>query len=158
SRCVYVDNEPVAAAHAQVLLERHGDPQRHAVIQGDLRDPDTTWRRARETGVLDPHRPLGLIIVGVLYFFGPDEDPHAIVAPGGTRVESDGTARRQPRHGERHRRTRQEAVILPGGTPWCGSVPPGGHRSFGYRFANHRCSRSNAWCTASAAPAYDSRT
>jgi len=80
SRCVYVDNEPVAAAHAQVLLERHGDPQRHAVIQGDLRDPDTIWRRAMETGVLDPREPIGLIIVGVLYFFGPDEDPHGIVA------------------------------------------------------------------------------
>lgn len=80
SRCVYVDNEPVAAAHAQVLLERHGDPERHAVVQGDLREPDTVWRRAMDTGVLDPQQPIGLIIVGVLYFFGAGDDPHGIVA------------------------------------------------------------------------------
>jgi hypothetical protein len=71
SRCVYVDNEPVAVAHSQVLLERHGDPDRHAVLHGDLREPDEIWRRAMATGVLDPDRPIGLIVVGVLYFLGP---------------------------------------------------------------------------------------
>jgi hypothetical protein len=80
SHCVYVDHEPVAAAHAQVLLEREGDPTRHAVIQADLRDPDAVWQRARRTGVLDPARPIGLIMVGVLYFVGPADRPHEIVA------------------------------------------------------------------------------
>lgn len=80
SRCVYVDNEPVAVAHSQVLLERHGDANRHAVLQGDLRQPEDIWRRAMATGVLDPGKPIGLIIVGVLYFLGPDDDPHGIVA------------------------------------------------------------------------------
>lgn len=80
SRCVYVDNEPVAVAHSQVLLERHGDPNRHAVLKGDLREPEDIWRRAMATGVLNPDEPIGLIIVGVLYFFGPEDDPHGIVA------------------------------------------------------------------------------
>ncbi|MFC4004755.1 SAM-dependent methyltransferase [Prauserella oleivorans] len=80
SRCVYVDNEPVAVAHSKVLLEREGDPGRHAVLHADLRDVDEVWERAQGTGVLDPTRPIGLIVVNVLYFFGPDDDPHGVVA------------------------------------------------------------------------------
>ncbi|RBM15608.1 methyltransferase [Prauserella sp. PE36] len=80
SRCVYVDNEPVAVAHSRVLLEREGDPTRHAVLHGDLRKVEDIWERAMDTGVLNPTQPIGLIMSGVLYFFGPDDDPHGIVA------------------------------------------------------------------------------
>ncbi|MDT8909978.1 SAM-dependent methyltransferase [Amycolatopsis sp. PS_44_ISF1] len=79
ARCVYVDNEPVAVAHSQILLEREGVADRHAVIQGDLRHPAEIWPRALDTGVLDPKRPIGLIMVGVLYFLGPDEPTAEIV-------------------------------------------------------------------------------
>ncbi|MEU6641957.1 SAM-dependent methyltransferase [Saccharomonospora sp. NPDC046836] len=80
SRCVYVDNEPVAVAHSRVLLERQGDLTRHAVLHGDLRNVEEIWERAMDTGVLNPTQPIGLIVCGVLYFFGPDDDPHGIVA------------------------------------------------------------------------------
>jgi O-methyltransferase involved in polyketide biosynthesis len=80
SRCVYVDNEPVAVAHSQILLERDGDLSRHAVLHGDLRNPAEIWARAMATGVLDPRQPIGLIMVGVLYFLKPDDDPHGVVA------------------------------------------------------------------------------
>ena len=79
ARCVYVDNEPVAVAHSQILLEREGVADRHAVLQGDLRQPGDIWPRALDTGVLDPKRPIGLIMCGVLYFVGPDEDAPGIV-------------------------------------------------------------------------------
>jgi O-methyltransferase involved in polyketide biosynthesis len=79
ARCVYVDVEPIAVAHSQILLEREGVADRHAVVQGDLRDPADIWRRALDTGVLDPRRPIGLIMVGVLYFLGPDEPVARIV-------------------------------------------------------------------------------
>jgi O-methyltransferase involved in polyketide biosynthesis len=80
SRCVYVDNEPVAVAHSQILLERDGDLNRHAVLHGDLRNPEEIWNRAMETGILDPRQPIGLIINGVLYFVPDEEDPYGIVA------------------------------------------------------------------------------
>lgn len=80
SRCVYVDNEPVAVAHSRILLEREGDPTRHTVLAGDLLDVSDIWRRTVNTGVLDPGKPIGLIAVGVLYFFGPDDDPHGVIA------------------------------------------------------------------------------
>ncbi|HEY2064086.1 MAG TPA: SAM-dependent methyltransferase [Amycolatopsis sp.] len=79
ARCVYVDNEPVAVAHSQILLEREGVADRHAVLHGDLRQPGDIWPRALDTGVLDPKRPIGLIMCGVLYFVGPDEDAPGIV-------------------------------------------------------------------------------
>jgi O-methyltransferase involved in polyketide biosynthesis len=33
-----------------------------------------------ETGILDPRQPIGLIMVGVLYFLSEDDDPHSVVA------------------------------------------------------------------------------
>jgi O-methyltransferase involved in polyketide biosynthesis len=79
ARCVYVDNEAVAVAHSQILLEREGVADRHAVIHGDLRYPGDIWPRALDTGVLDPKRPIGLIMSGVLYFVGPEEGAVEIV-------------------------------------------------------------------------------
>ncbi|WIX80237.1 SAM-dependent methyltransferase [Amycolatopsis carbonis] len=79
ARCVYVDNEPVAVAHSQILLEREGVADRHAVLHGDLRNPGDIWPRALDTGVLDPKRPIGLIMSGVLYFIGREEGAHEMV-------------------------------------------------------------------------------
>jgi hypothetical protein len=74
SRVVYIDSEPVAVAHSQVLLEQHGDPTRHAVINADLRDPDRLWQRVVETGVIDLGEPMAVLMIAVLHFaqLGPD--------------------------------------------------------------------------------------
>jgi hypothetical protein len=73
-RVVYVDHEPVAVAHSQVLLERDGDPTRQAAIQGDLRDPDGLWTKVAETGVIDLHQPIGLLVIAVLHVAQPGPD------------------------------------------------------------------------------------
>jgi hypothetical protein len=74
SRVVYVDNEPVAVAHAEQLLDAEGDPGRHAAIDADLRNPDDLWAKAMGTGLLDPEQPVALLIIAVLHFaqLGPD--------------------------------------------------------------------------------------
>ncbi|WP_020657765.1 SAM-dependent methyltransferase [Amycolatopsis benzoatilytica] len=74
SRVVYIDCEPVAVAHSRILLERHGDPARHAVIQGDLREPDGIWAAVAETGVVDLAEPVALLVTAVLHIqqAGPD--------------------------------------------------------------------------------------
>ncbi|MEU3623546.1 methyltransferase [Amycolatopsis coloradensis] len=79
SRCVYVDNEPVAVAHAKILLEKSGDPGRHAVIGADLRDADDVWERAFDTGVLDPAKPVALLTVAVLHFL-PEPELATVIA------------------------------------------------------------------------------
>lgn len=83
SRVVYIDYEPVAVAHSRILLERHGDPHRHAVIHGDLRDPDRLWRAVAETGVVNLDEPLALLVTAVLHIQqlgrdGRDRGPQAI--------------------------------------------------------------------------------
>uniref|UniRef100_UPI0035E44DBF SAM-dependent methyltransferase n=1 Tax=Amycolatopsis dendrobii TaxID=2760662 RepID=UPI0035E44DBF len=74
SRVVYIDREPVAVAHSRILLERHGDPGRHAVIQGDLREPDELWQAVADTGVIDLDQPLALLVTAVLHIQQPGPD------------------------------------------------------------------------------------
>lgn len=74
SRVVYVDHEPVAVAHSQVLLEQHGDPARHAAIQGDLREPDALWKKVAETKVVDLSKPVAVLMIAVLHVGQPGPD------------------------------------------------------------------------------------
>jgi hypothetical protein len=67
TKVVYIDNEPVAVAHSQVLLEKYGDPNRHAAINGDLRNPERLWERVLATGVIDPEQPIALLLIAVLH-------------------------------------------------------------------------------------------
>jgi hypothetical protein len=79
-RVVYVDNEPVAVAHAAMLLDSDGDPARHAVIEADLRDPDELWQKARETQLLNLDEPVALLLIAVLHVHQPGPDGNDIGA------------------------------------------------------------------------------
>lgn len=72
SRVVYVDYEPVAVAHSRILLDQHGDPARHAVVNADLRAPDEVWEQVLATGVLDPDEPIAMLQIAVLHFVTGD--------------------------------------------------------------------------------------
>jgi hypothetical protein len=74
TRVVYVDNEPIAVAHAEVLLNNAGDLNRHAVIHADLRDPDGLWRQAVDTGLLNLDEPVALLLIAVLHVHQPGDD------------------------------------------------------------------------------------
>jgi hypothetical protein len=67
ARVVYVDNEPVAVAHAQILLEEQGDPRRHTAINSDLRAPEHLWRQIEHTGLIDFAQPVALLMIAVLH-------------------------------------------------------------------------------------------
>jgi hypothetical protein len=71
---VYVDNEAVAVAHGEELLDAVGDPSRHAVVDADLRNPDDLWAKAMATGVLDPDKPIALLVISVLHLAQPGLD------------------------------------------------------------------------------------
>ncbi|GAA4668746.1 MULTISPECIES: SAM-dependent methyltransferase [Amycolatopsis] len=103
TRVVYIDNEAVAVAHSQMLLEQDGDPDRHAVIRADLRDPDLLWRKVRDSGVIDFGQPVALLLIAVLHVTQPGPDgtdvgPEAVaryrelLTPGSYLVLSHGTA------------------------------------------------------------------
>jgi O-methyltransferase involved in polyketide biosynthesis len=77
TRCVYVDFEPVAAAHCRLVLEQQGDPKRHAVVEDNLLNVDAVWNSAMATGVLDPNQPIALMMVAVLHFVLPEQGAEA---------------------------------------------------------------------------------
>lgn len=73
AKVVYVDNEPVAVAHSQILLEQHGDPSRHTAINADLRAPDRLWQQVLDTGLMDLNQPIALLMIAVLHVQQLDE-------------------------------------------------------------------------------------
>ncbi len=76
ARVVYVDLDPVAVAHARALLAGNS---RAGVVLGDLRHPQAVLADAVATGLLDPGRPTGLLMVAVLHFVGDADDPAAAI-------------------------------------------------------------------------------
>ncbi|GGM33654.1 hypothetical protein GCM10012275_01320 [Longimycelium tulufanense] len=76
-RVVYVDNEPVAVAHSQLLLE-HND--RAAAVEADLVHPDGVLDHPAVHGLLDLDQPLGLLMVGVFHFVPPERAPLELLA------------------------------------------------------------------------------
>jgi len=76
ARVVYVDNDPVVSSHGRALLARD---EQTAVIEADLRDPDTLLGDARVRRLLDFDRPLCVLFVAVLHFVSDQEDPAGLV-------------------------------------------------------------------------------
>ena len=95
ARVVYIDNEPIAHAHAAILLERTADPGRHHALHGDFFDGPQLWDRILATGYVDPSRPVCLLAVALLHFMPPDREPERVLeffrdklAPGSLLVVS----------------------------------------------------------------------
>jgi hypothetical protein len=73
ARVVYVDNEPVAVAYGEAILDKEGDDRRHAVIEADLRAPEDLWSKAFDTGLLDMSEPIAMLLIAVLHVQQPDQ-------------------------------------------------------------------------------------
>ncbi|WP_019813295.1 SAM-dependent methyltransferase [Saccharomonospora saliphila] len=74
TRVVYVDHEPVAHAHARILLEDTADPERHRALWGDFFDGPRLWERVVAEGI-DPGEPICLLTVALLHLMPPESDP-----------------------------------------------------------------------------------
>lgn len=74
-RTVYADNEPVAVAQAEVVLD--GDENAH-VVHGDVRNPETILPAAEN--LLDFDRPVCVLMVALLHFLPDAEKPGELVA------------------------------------------------------------------------------
>ncbi len=75
-RVVYVDYEPVACSHSAMMLQDH---PRAAVIQADLRQPDTILQHDHTRRLLDFTQPVAVLMIGVLLFIGDDDDPASLI-------------------------------------------------------------------------------
>ncbi|WP_447006744.1 SAM-dependent methyltransferase [Saccharothrix isguenensis] len=77
SRVVYVDYEPVAVAHSELLLTGN---DRAAVVRADLTDADGVLSSAAVRDLFDTDEPIGLLMVAVHHFVPDEKDPAALVA------------------------------------------------------------------------------
>jgi hypothetical protein len=77
ARVVYADNDPMVLARARELLD---GVEGTAVIEADLREPETLLDQAGATGLVDLSQPTGLLLTGVLNFVSDESDPWQIMS------------------------------------------------------------------------------
>jgi len=75
-RVAYVDNEPVAVAHSEQILAGLDGV---SISAADMRDPQAVWSAPGVRAVLDLDRPVAVLMIAVLHFVAPDEDPAGVV-------------------------------------------------------------------------------
>jgi len=68
----YVDHDPAVLAHGQVFL---AEGALTAMVRADLRDPRAVLRESVAKGVLDPARPVGILLTAVLHHISCADDP-----------------------------------------------------------------------------------
>ncbi len=95
-RVVYVDNEPVAVAHGQLMLEGNDGA---TTIEADLRYPHTILTHPGALQLIDFGEPVAVLMCAVVHFVPDDDEPARIVAayrdflaPGSYLVISHATA------------------------------------------------------------------
>jgi hypothetical protein len=94
-RVVYVDNDPMVAAHGDALLAADGTT---TVITADIRDPDALLAHPALNKLIDFAEPVGVLMTAVMHFVPDASDPWgmvgrymAAVAPGSYLALSHGT-------------------------------------------------------------------
>jgi hypothetical protein len=76
ARVIYVDNDPMVAAHARELLADDGSTR---FIVGDLREPDSLLGHRDLAGHLDRAEPTGLLMTSVVHFVADAGNPWGLV-------------------------------------------------------------------------------
>ncbi|MEQ4718434.1 SAM-dependent methyltransferase [Nonomuraea sp. B19D2] len=77
ARVVYVDSDPVVATHGRALL---ADPERVAMVLGDVRRPTEILAHPEVRALLDFDRPVALLMMFLLHLIPDEDDPHGCVA------------------------------------------------------------------------------
>jgi hypothetical protein len=75
-RVVYVDREPVAVAHSELILAGN---DRAAVLQADMRDPDGILGSAEVRRLLDFDQPIGLLMLFMVHWVPTEADPWSLM-------------------------------------------------------------------------------
>jgi hypothetical protein len=77
ARVVYVDHDPIAVAHSRALLS---GTDHATVIQADVRRPEEILAHPELTQLINFDQPLALLLIGLLFLIGDEDDPAALVA------------------------------------------------------------------------------
>ena len=77
ARVVYVDKDPVAVAHSTTLLADNPDAD---IVDADIRRPDDVLSSPKLRKLIDFEEPVAVLMVAILHFVTPEENPAGIVA------------------------------------------------------------------------------
>jgi hypothetical protein len=77
ARVLYVDHDPVAVVHSELILR---DTPGARIVQADLRDPAAILTSAAAQELIDLTQPVAVLMVAVLHFIPDAERPGEIVA------------------------------------------------------------------------------
>ncbi|MEA5358728.1 SAM-dependent methyltransferase [Amycolatopsis sp., V23-08] len=75
-RVVYVDRDPVAVAHSELMLTGNDHA---AVVQADMRDPEKILESPQVRGLLDLDEPVGVLMLLMLHWIPDESDPLDLV-------------------------------------------------------------------------------
>lgn len=76
-RVVYVDRDPIAVAHSELMLAGNDHA---AIVQADMRDPELILSSPPARRLLDLSEPLGLLMLLMLHWIPDDSDPFGLLA------------------------------------------------------------------------------
>jgi hypothetical protein len=76
TRVVYVDNDPIVHVHANALLAGNST----TIVLADLRDTEAILEHPEVQRVIDFDQPVAVLLVAILHFIGPADDPDGILA------------------------------------------------------------------------------
>jgi hypothetical protein len=74
---VYVDSDPIVLTHGRALLARDGTT---AIVEADIRRPETILNHAEVRQLIDFDRPVGLLFLAILHHLNDHEDPGGVAA------------------------------------------------------------------------------
>jgi hypothetical protein len=75
-RVMYVDYDPIAVAHSELILE--GNPLA-VVVDADLTQPEAVLKNSTVRNFLDFSKPIGLLMVAVFHFVPDSKQPGEII-------------------------------------------------------------------------------
>ena len=100
TRVVYVDNEPIAVAHSEIVLE---DNEYAMMVQADAEYPDEIFEHPVTEELIDFTQPVMVIMAAFVHFIPDERDPAGLIAqyrdmlaPGSYLAISSGTREDQP--------------------------------------------------------------
>jgi S-adenosyl methyltransferase len=79
SRVVYVDNDPIVLSHARALLNSSPEGAT-AYLEADLQDHERILSDPYVRKTLDFSQPIALLLVAILHFVPPEDEPYRVVA------------------------------------------------------------------------------
>ena len=100
---VYVDYEPVAAAHSRLILEREGATDWAGLVERDIRRPKEIFADDVTRELIDWSRPVCLLMITVMHFIGPSDDPEGLMATYRVEARAGQLAGADARHVPRRR-------------------------------------------------------